>query len=234
MAIGKFVSYLRVSTDKQGRSGLGLQAQRAAVANYLNGGDWTLVQEFVEVESGGKNDRPVLAAAMAACRIHRATLVIAKLDRLSRNAAFLLTLRDSGVDFVAADMPDANRLTVGVMALVAEQEREAISARTKAALAQAKAQGKKLGAPNPTANITPEDRARGGQAGRAKRTEIADARAKDLKPVVEKIVTDGAETPYAVAKALNEAGVPTPSGGKWHTAQAQRLLARLGVSGKGE
>src|SRR4051794_13540802 len=123
MVNGKFVSYLRVSTAKQGRSGLGLEAQRQAVAEHLNGGRWTLVAEHVEVESGRRNDRPALAKALADCRIHGATLIVAKLDRLSRNAAFLLTLRDSGVQFVAADMPQANALTVGILAVVAEAER---------------------------------------------------------------------------------------------------------------
>src|SRR5215469_12967356 len=146
MAEGKFVSYLRVSTDKQAKSGLGLEAQRKAVEDYLNGGKWKLVKELVEVESGKREDnRPMLAQAMAACRLHKATLVIAKLDRLSRDAHFLLGLDKAGVDFVAADMPSANRMTVGIMAVVAEEERRMIAARTKAALAAAKARGVILG-----------------------------------------------------------------------------------------
>ena len=146
MAEGKWISYLRVSTDRQGKSGLGLEAQRASVADYLNGGHWKLIKEFVEVESGKRaDDRPKLEAAFAACRLHGAKLVIAKIDRLSRDAHFLLGLDKAGVDFVAADMPNANRLTVGIMAMVAEEERRMISARTKAALAAAKARGKKLG-----------------------------------------------------------------------------------------
>src|SRR5258708_7156698 len=120
MAAGKFVSYLRVSTDKQGRSGLGLQAQRKAVEDFLNDGSWTLLAEFVEVESGKRNDRPELAKALAACRVHNATLVVAKLDRLARNAFFLLGLREAEVEFVCCDMPFANRLTIGIMAMVAE------------------------------------------------------------------------------------------------------------------
>src|SRR5215208_2042297 len=139
MAEGRFIAYHRVSTAQQGRSGLGLEAQRQAVADYLNGGRWELLREFTEVESGKRADRPELAKALAACRVHRATLVIAKLDRLSRNAGFLMNLRDAGVEFVCADMPAANRLTVGIMAVVAEAEAEMISARTKAALAAAKA-----------------------------------------------------------------------------------------------
>src|SRR5438552_14092429 len=110
MANGKFVSYLRVSTDRQGRSGLGLQAQQDAVTSYLNGGSWSLVKPFVEVESGKKSDRPQLTKALATCRIHGATLVVAKLDRLARNAHFLLGLKEAGVEFVCCDLPSANRL----------------------------------------------------------------------------------------------------------------------------
>src|SRR6478672_7066864 len=148
---GKFVSYLRVSTKRQGDSGLGLEAQRAAVETWLNGGRWQLVEEHVEVESGKRDDnRPALAKAFDACRAFNAKLVIAKLDRLSRDAHFLLGLEKAGVEFVAVDMPHANRLTVGIMALVAEQEREAISQRTKAALNAAKARGTRLGMPKGT------------------------------------------------------------------------------------
>jgi hypothetical protein len=128
---GKFVAYYRVSTDKQGISGLGMDAQKQAVANYLNGGSWNLLAEFSEVETGRRSDRHELAKAVALCRKEGATLLIAKLDRLARNAAFLLNLRDSGVNFVATDMPHADRFTVGVMALVAEKEAEMISQRTK-------------------------------------------------------------------------------------------------------
>ena len=126
----KLVAYERVSTARQGRSGLGLEAQRKAIENYANTKDATTLARFTEVESGRKNDRPELEKALQLARLTGATLVIAKLDRLSRNAAFLLTLRDSGVSFVAVDMPEANDLTVGIMALVAQQEREAISRRT--------------------------------------------------------------------------------------------------------
>jgi hypothetical protein len=131
VAEGKWISYLRVSTDRQGKSGLGLEAQRSAVADYLNGGKWSLVKEFMEVESGKRADRPMLAEAIKACRVYGAKLVIAKLDRLSRDAHFLLGLEKAGVDFVAADMPNANRLTVGIMAMVAEEERRMISKRTR-------------------------------------------------------------------------------------------------------
>src|SRR5271155_3430985 len=145
MANGKFISYLRVSTARQGESGLGLEAQRDAVTGYLNGGDWTLVREVVEVESGKRNDRPAIAEALSLCRLHNATLVIAKLDRLARNVHFISSLMESGVEFVAVDFPQANRLTVHILAAVAEHEAAMISARTKAALGAAKARGVKLG-----------------------------------------------------------------------------------------
>jgi DNA invertase Pin-like site-specific DNA recombinase len=139
---GKFVAYYRVSTQRQGRSGLGVKAQQTAVRNYLNGGDWGLVAELTEVESGKRSDRPKLAEAMKLCRLHSATLIIAKLDRLARNVAFISNLMESGVEFHAVDFPQANRLTVHILAAVAEHEAKMISERTKAALARSK---KKLG-----------------------------------------------------------------------------------------
>jgi DNA invertase Pin-like site-specific DNA recombinase len=144
---GKFIAYFRVSTDRQGKSGLGLAAQREAVMSYLDGGRWALVDEFTEVESGKRNDRPELVKAFAACKKQRAKLVIAKLDRLSRNLAFIATLMDSGVEFIAVDNPHANKLTIHILAAVAQHEREIISARTSAALKAAKARGKRLGNP---------------------------------------------------------------------------------------
>src|SRR4051794_23535972 len=138
MAQSTFVSYLRVSTDRQGRSGLGLEAQREAVTQYLNGGNWRLAAEVVEIESGKRNDRPKLAEALRLCRLHGAILIIAKLDRLARNVAFVSNLMESGVEFTAVDFPQAYRLTVHILAAVAEHEAKAISDRTKAALAAAK------------------------------------------------------------------------------------------------
>lgn len=220
MAEGKFISYLRVSTERQGRSGLGLEAQRKAVADFLNGGCWNLIQEVVEVESGGKNDRPKLAEAMALCRVHKATLVIAKLDRLSRDAAFLLTLQNSGVKFVAADMPEANEMVVGIMAVVAQAERKMISQRTKAALQAAKARGQKLGGFRGTV-ITPEAR----DAGRAAVRARAKARATDLVPLIEEIRQAGITTLGGIAKALTDKGVPTARGGlSWTAVQVSRVL----------
>ena len=134
VAKGRFVAYYRVSTPKQGISGLGLDAQKTAVVDYLDGGRWKLIAEFTEVESGKKNGRPELARARALCRIHNATLIIAKLDRLARNVAFISNLMEAGVEFVAVDFPQANRLTVHILAAVAEHEAQMISERTKAAL----------------------------------------------------------------------------------------------------
>lgn len=147
MATEKFISYCRVSTVKQGASGLGLEAQQATIARYLNGGSWELLDEFVEIESGKKDDRPELAKALHHCRMTGATLVIAKLDRLSRDLHFISSLQKAGVEFVACDMPSANKFTVHIFAALAEHEREMISQRTKAALAALKARGVKLGKP---------------------------------------------------------------------------------------
>lgn len=213
----RFVAYYRVSTTKQGQSGLGLEAQKEAVHSFLTGKGWPPVAEFVEVESGRKSDRPQLAAALAACRLHKATLIIAKLDRLARNAAFLLNLRDAGVDFVACDMPDANRLTVGIMALVAEDEAERISARTKGALAAAKARGVRMGGFRGYVP-TEEDRAKAVEAKRAK------AQRPDLTPILEEIKAAGVTSLSGIAKALNERGIPTAKGGQWQAVQVQRLL----------
>src|ERR1700757_4487704 len=142
---GKFVAYCRVSTNKQGRSGLGLDAQRKAVADYLDGGKWELVGEFTEIETGKRADRPELERAIAACKKHRARLIIAKLDRLSRNVAFISALMERKVDFIAVDNPTATKFTIHILAAVAEHERDAISKRTTEALAAAKARGVKLG-----------------------------------------------------------------------------------------
>lgn len=223
MANGRFVSYLRVSTDRQGRSGLGLAAQRSAVADYLNGGAWSLVAEVVEVESGANSDRPELARAIGLCRAHRATLVVAKLDRLARDAHFLLGLGKAGVDFVACDMPSANRMTVGIMAVVAEEERRMISARTKAALAAAKARGTALGGFRGRAG-TPEDT----EKARAARSRITRVQSEALRPILDRLDPTGTASLRAVARALEAEGVPNPSGrGVWTATTVSRLRARL-------
>jgi DNA invertase Pin-like site-specific DNA recombinase len=220
MANGNFVSYLRVSTARQGASGLGLEAQRAAVTGYLNGGDWTLLQEFVEVESGKRKDRPAMVDALRLCRKHRATLVIAKLDRLARNVAFISNLMESGVEFVAVDMPQANRFVVHILAAVAEQEAEAISKRTKAALAAAKARGTQLGG----RRVSAERFAAIGFAARQVRTEKADKRAAELLPVIRILQAEGALTLRQIAAGLNERNITTPRGGEWSPVQVKRVL----------
>jgi DNA invertase Pin-like site-specific DNA recombinase len=223
---GKFVSYLRVSTKRQGESGLGLEAQRAAVETWLNGGNWQLVAEHVEVESGKRDDnRPALAAAIAACRAFNAKLVIAKLDRLSRDAHFLLGLEKAGIEFVAVDMPHANRLTVGIMALVAEQERTAISERTKAALAAAKARGVVLGKPKGT---KVKNYAVGCARGVEAITANAQAFAERLRPVLVELADLSAN---AAAQELDRRGYATARGGKWTAGAVINARARLGLSG---
>jgi len=215
------ISYLRVSTARQGASGLGLEAQRAAVAAHITSGGHTLVAEYVEVESGRKADRPQLAAALAACKLHRATLVIAKLDRLSRNAHFLTGLHEAGVRFVAVDMPEANEMVVTIMAAVAQAERRMISERTKAALQAAKARGVKLG--NPTRlppKATPETRAKGS----ATNAEQARAFAERLRPVFTEL--DG-QSLRAVARELERRGIATARGGKWTAGKVISVRDRL-------
>ncbi len=220
MADGKFISYLRVSTARQGVSGLGLEAQREAVASYLNGGDWTLVREVIEVESGKRNDRPELAAALRLCKKHKATLVIAKLDRLARNVAFISNLMESGVEFVAVDMPQANRFVVHILAALAEHEAEAISKRTKAALQAAKARGTVLGGRRVSAERFAEIAA----GGRQVRIQRACANRASLRPTIEQIQASGAKTLRQIAAALNAREIPTPRGGEWSAVQVQRVL----------
>jgi DNA invertase Pin-like site-specific DNA recombinase len=238
MATGKFVSYLRVSTDKQGHSGLGIEAQRAAVEQYLNGGRWKLLREFKEVESGKRSDRPQLVKALELCKATGATLVIAKLDRLSRDAHFLLGLQKAGVPFVAADMPDANNLTVGIMALMAQHEREMISARTKNALAALKARIerdgaaktrsgrvlKRLGNPNGARAL----RGLGNDAAIQSVKAKADSFAEGLAGIVSELRSAGITSVRAIADELNRREIQTPRGGAWHVASVHRLLTRVG------
>ena len=223
MAEGRFVAYYRVSTDQQGRSGLGLEAQRKAIASFIDGGGWKLVGEEEEIESGGRSDRPALERAIALCRAHRATLVVAKLDRLARDAHFLFGLEKAGVEFVAVDMPSANRMTVGIMAMVAEEERRLISARTKAALAAAKERGTKLGGFRGRAG-TADDTAKA----RAVRSRKALEHAEALRPILSGIDPDGNCSLRAIADSLNEAEVPTASGrGIWSAASVLRVRSKL-------
>lgn len=224
--MNKFVSYYRVSTARQGQSGLGLDAQKSAVRDYLRAHGWPPVAEFVEVESGRKNDRPELAKALRACRIHGATLVIAKLDRLARNAAFLINLKDSGVDFVAADMPHANRLTVGIMALVAEEEGLAISRRTKAALAEAKKRGVKLGNPGNLSNIK-----LGAKNSGKLQKERANNFARDVMVMIDEIRAIGIMSYSGLARELTSRNIPTARGkSSWSAGQVRNLMARASAA----
>lgn len=218
MAEGRFVAYYRVSTAKQGRSGLGLEAQKAGVLEFLNGGSWALSGEFIEIESGKRSDRPKLAEAMALCRLTGAKLIIAKLDRLSRDAHFLLGLQRSDVKFVAADMPEANESTVGILAVVARAQRKAISDRTITALAAAKAKGQQLGgyrgAPPPN-----------GYLGAAARAAKADVFAARVKPTIASMRAAG-KSLHQIATELTAHGILTPNGGRWTATTVRRVLLR--------
>ena len=214
---GRFVAYYRVSTARQGASGLGLDGQREAVRVFLNDGAWTLLREFVEVESVRRNDRPQLAAAMAECKLTDAVLLVAKLDRLARNAHFLLGLQASGVEFVATDMPHANRMTVGTMALVAEEKARAASSRTKAALVAAKARGTKLGGAR--IGSPPPDFAAGLRARQAK----AAAYAREIGPIVATLRAEGASL-RQIAAVLTEQGIKTPRDRRWTASGVTTVL----------
>lgn len=223
-----FVAYCRVSTERQGRSGLGLEGQRAAIAAFIGTRHRLLAPAFIEVESGRRSDRPELGKAMAKCRATGATLLIAKLDRLSRDAHFLLGLSKAGVEFVAVDMPNANRLTVGIMAMVAEEEARAISARTKAALAAAKARGTVLGGVRNGQRLpTTEAIQRGAEAAAAARQTAADHAAHRIVAKIEEARADGATSLHAIASALSSQGVPTPRGGAWTATAVRRVLLRI-------
>lgn len=219
-----FVTYLRVSTQRQGQSGLGLEAQQKAVQDYAASCGGAVLAEFVEVESGKKNDRPKLAQAMQRCRLTGAVLLIAKLDRLSRDAHFLIGLEKAGIEFVAADMPHANRLTVGIMALVAQQEREAISQRTKAALAAAKARGVRLGGYRGGPTL---DQAKGTQAAAEARREAAQRFAEQVGPMAQELLGSGLSL-RQVAIRLTEQGIRTARGGKvWTAAGVSRVTEKV-------
>lgn len=237
MATGKYISYLRVSTEKQGRSGLGLEAQRRAVEDFLNGGRWKLVEEYVEVETGKKADRPQLQAALNHAKLTGATLVVAKLDRLSRNAHFLTGLQEGGVPFVCADMPEANEMVIGIMVQIAQWEGKMISERTKAALASVKEHIKKdkkykarsgkdikrLGNPNGAQCL----RGIGNDAAVEVIKAKAANRAEGLRPTIEALQSDGVTSTRGIANALNEKGILSGRGGQWHASTVSALLKRL-------
>jgi len=218
----KYIAYYRVSTVKQGQSGLGLEAQRASVADYLAGVSGELINEYTEIQSGKKNDRPELNKALRKCRLTGATLLIAKLDRLSRNAAFLMNLQDSATKFIACDMPEANNLTVGLMACLADYERVLISKRTKEALKAAKARGVKLGNPK-----LDQVRCTDTTAARIARVEKAKERNTEILEVINEIQSNaGSELSLRqISKQLNEAGYTTARGMAWQATSVNRVLA---------
>ena len=217
-----FVSYLRVSTTRQGASGLGLEAQRQAVAAHVARGG--LLAEYLEVESGRKNDRPQLAAALAHAQATGATLIIAKLDRLARNVAFIANLMEAGVDFIAADLPSANRLTIHVLAAVAEYEREMISARTTAALAAAKARGVRLGNPHGARALA--------AAGKGNTAALAAIEASAVRwrarvrPIIAAIASTGVTSTREIARELDRRGILTLRGGRWRGATVRAILGQ--------
>jgi DNA invertase Pin-like site-specific DNA recombinase len=216
---GRFVAYYRVSTDRQGRSGLGLEAQRQAVKDRLDGGSWQLVGEYTEVESGRRARRPELEKALGACRKHKAKLVVAKLDRLSRKTRFLLTLIESGVDVLFADLPEVRgamgKFILTQMAAIAELEAGLTGERTKAALAAAKQRGVRLGVTG---------------AERAKRYKAeALARAVELAPVLRDLQQQGLSL-SGIAAELMKRRVPTPRGGLWHPQLVAHVLERIAAA----
>lgn len=213
MSATHFVSYIRVSTTEQGKSGLGLDAQRQAVNEYLARESGRLLCEFVEVESGSRNDRTQLNDAIELCKRKKATLLIAKLDRLARNVAFISTLMESGLDFLAADNPHANKLMIHMLAAFAEHERDQIRARTKAALAAAKARGVVLG--------------RYGREVLSKMNHAkAVERAGDLAPVIIELRTRGL-TVQQITEVMNQRRIPTVRGKRWHPATVHSLIRRV-------
>jgi DNA invertase Pin-like site-specific DNA recombinase len=222
----KVVTYLRVSTERQGRSGLGLEGQRTAVADYVARTGANIVREFVEVESGRHDERPRLAEALAFARRSKATLLVAKLDRLSRSVRFIATVLDSGVEFAAADCPEANKLLLHVLAAVAEQEALAVSQRTKAALQAAKARGTRLGSHNPLVPpLTPEARRKGAQLGSEANRRLAVAAYADLADYIAELREQGLSL-RAIAQRLNDDGHKTRSDCSWSATQVTYVLRR--------
>jgi DNA invertase Pin-like site-specific DNA recombinase len=221
----KFIAYYRVSTKRQGRSGLGLEAQQHIASNYLRSvPESKLIDALVEVEHGTRkgNDRPELAKALAACRIHKATLLISKLDRLARNVAFTSALMESGVDFICCDNPHANRLTIHILSAIAEDEAGRISQRTKEALAAAKRRGVKLGGDR---GNCAEIAGKGNRASAQVRSALAAQRARDLQPVIAELRSAGASSLSELAAGLNARGILTARGREWSPTQIARVIA---------
>jgi DNA invertase Pin-like site-specific DNA recombinase len=221
----QMIAYYRVSTAKQGRAGLGLDAQAASVAAFVQERGATVVASFTEIESGKRNERPELTKAVQAAKLTGSTLLIGKLDRLSRDLHFLTGLQKAGVKFVAADMPDANEITVPIIAAMAQFESQMISKRTKEALAAAKARGVRLGNPNGARAL--RDAAQGNRASLAVIKAKAQERARDLKSIVEDIKRGGATSWEAIARELNARGIQSPRMGVWYGGGVARMMNRL-------
>ena len=222
MSKGNFVAYYRVSTQRQGRSGLGLADQQKNIADHLSGCGATLAAEFTEIESGRKKDREQLKAALTHCRKHKSVLLIAKLDRLERNVAFISALLESKVRFVAVDMPEADATFLQMAAVFAEWEAKKISERTKAALAQAVKQGRKLGWAIPSRR---EQQQPAALKGAAKNAEKARQFASNVLPIINEIRSTGISTLDAIACKLNARGVATARGSEWYPATVRSVLA---------
>lgn len=224
----KVVNYFRVSSASQGRSGLGLEAQHSAVTQFCEDRRCDVVGSFVEVESGKVDQRPQLAKAMHLARVTNSTLLVAKIDRLSRNVGFLAQLQDSGVKFAAVDMPEANELTIHILAAVAQAERKAISQRTSDALKARKARGLPLGNPNGAAALRRADK--GNAAAIAAVRANADRRVADLQPIIADIITSGVGSYRKIATEMNRRGIVTARGAHWHAASARTAMMRAGMS----
>jgi len=217
----RITGYIRVSTKMQGASGLGLEAQRAAIEAYARSVGVPVVAWFEEVESGKKNNRPKLAEAIRRCNLTGSALVAARVDRFGRRAGPLMALRDARFPVIACDMPNADGFVWGVLALMAEKEGKSISERTVAALAAAKARGMVLGNPGNLSN-----RQLGSKRGAEVKAAKASARAADLAPILAELRTAGAVSLRQLAAGLNERGIPTARGGEWSAVQVQRVLDR--------
>lgn len=225
MTQNRYIAYIRVSTPKQGKSMLGIEAQKAAVAEFLKRTGGQLLAEFVEIQTGTHEQRPQLVEALKLCKLTNSTLLIAKLDRLSRNAAFLLALQNAGTRFIACDCPHMDQTTVGILAVIAQSERQAISQRTKSALAAAKARGIKLGNPS----------LKGGNASTASiarlaRSKKAMNRAHELEDVIQDSKRNGCKTLRDIASHLNRLGITTPRGRAWHASSVRLVMQRLSTS----
>ena len=232
-AVQKIIAYYRVSTAKQGRSGLGLEGQEAAVAAFVQTRGCHVLARYQEIESGKRADRPQLAKALAHAKRSKATLVVAKLDRLARNVAFLSRLMESGADFIAIDLEHANRVTIHILSAVAEGEAKATSDRTKVALRAAKARGMKLGSARPghwdgREQARLRGAAKGAKVSAAVRAKAATEAYVDLIPQMRQLQSEG-HSLRAIAETLNAAGHTTRRGKSWNQVQVSRVLQRLAI-----